>query len=158
MTGKSYVQNQDNNTNVVRKVTFSDDSIASGNHTHGLEKHHNLLVTKSPNPKEDAEYSMDKAPIIVQIMYQLNQEVIMNGTSFGQQFILQVGLKRYGKAGYDAAVSELEQLYKRSCFTPISIGDLSQTEKDKAMKALMLLTEKRDGSKKRTPSIQWQTD
>ena len=91
---------------------------------------------------------MERAPVIAQVMYHLHQEALIYGTSFGQQYILQVGLKRFGDDGYNAAIQELEQLYKRSCFTPIGIGELSEQEKTKAMRALMLLTEKRDGTKK----------
>ena len=60
---------------------------------------------------------MNKAAVIAHVMYNLNQEALIHGTSFGQQYILQVGLKHFGDAGYKAAVKELEQMYKRNCFT-----------------------------------------
>ena len=110
--------------------------------------YHNLLIKSSPNPKEDVEYASSRASMIARVMYNLNQEARVYGTSFGQQYILQVGLKHFGEAGYTAAVKEMEQMYKRHCFTPISIGELTKHEKEKAMKGLMLLTEKKDGSKK----------
>ena len=148
MSGKSYIQ-EHNNENDTRKVTFCDTNKDYTMKTNmGLEKHHNLMITTSPNPSEDSEYTLEKAPVIAHVMYTLHQEAIMFGTSFGQQYILQVGLKRFGDEGYNAAVQELEQLYKRSCFSPIGVGELSKVEKAKAMKALMLLTEKKDGTKK----------
>jgi hypothetical protein len=65
---------------------------------------------------------------------------------FAQQYILQKGLKKFGQKGSDAATKELKQLHDRVCFEPISVADMSQSEIRKSMEALMLLTEKRDGT------------
>ena len=130
MTGKSYVQDK-NDENDNKKVTFCDTNVDYTMKTNmGLEKHHNLMITTSPNPSEDAEYTVEKAPIIAHVMYTLHQDAITFGTSFGQQYILQVGLKRFGNEGYNAAIQELERLCKLSCFSPISIGELSKMEKE----------------------------
>ena len=40
---------------------------------------------------------------------------------------------------------EMEQLHKRTCFTPISIKDLSKEEKKQAQRALCFVTQKNDG-------------
>jgi hypothetical protein len=45
-------------------------------------------------------------------------------------------------------MSELKQLHERVCFTPINVSELTPSERKKAMMALMLLTEKRDGAVK----------
>ena len=66
--------------------------------------------------------------------------------SFGQQHILQKGLKLFQERGYNAAVKELDQLHSRTCFVPLKIQSLSETEKRHVMPVLMFLTEKRDGS------------
>jgi regulator of RNase E activity RraB len=63
-----------------------------------------------------------------------------------QQYILQKGLKKFAQKGSDAATKELKQLHDRVCFEPISVADMSQSEIQKSMEALMLLTEKRDGT------------
>ena len=42
-------------------------------------------------------------------------------------------------------MKELDQLVKRSSWTPISIKDLKESEKKKAVDAMMLLAEKNDG-------------
>jgi hypothetical protein len=70
------------------------------------------------------------------------------GLSFGQQYFLQKGLKVVGPRGKQAIKKELDQLVKRDCFTPVWIGDMSDTEWKKAMEALVFLTEKRDGTVK----------
>ena len=64
--------------------------------------------------------------------------------TFSQQYILQKGLKVFGKRGEKGAHKELEQLHKRTCFSPVSVKEMSPAEKEKAMNALMFLTKKRD--------------
>ena len=58
------------------------------------------------------------------------------------------GLKKFGQRGEDATIKELEQLHKRTCFTPIHVNKMSADEKKKAQDALLFLTEKRDKSVK----------
>jgi hypothetical protein len=50
--------------------------------------------------------------------------------------------------GSDAITKELDQLHKRNCFALIDVSKLTVGGKKKAQHALMLLTEKRDGSVK----------
>jgi hypothetical protein len=71
---------------------------------------------------------------------------VRGAAHFAQQYILQKGLKKFGQKGSDAATKELKQLHDRVCFEPISVADMSQSEIQKSMEALMLLTEKRDGT------------
>ena len=66
----------------------------------------------------------------------------MLGASFGQQYILQTGLKVFGKEGRDAASKEIDQLHQRSCFQPIEVASLTKEERRKAQDAIMFLTEK----------------
>jgi Reverse transcriptase (RNA-dependent DNA polymerase) len=75
----------------------------------------------------------------------------MHGTvqeqvSFAQQYVLQKGLTKFGQRGSEAVKKELEQLHRRNCFMPMDVSELNNTEKKRAQAALMLLTEKRDGS------------
>ena len=129
MTGQSYAQDNTNFNNG-KKVTFCDDTPDySIKKNTGLEKHHNLMTKDRPISSNDVQYTLERAPIIAMVMYQINQEALLYGTSFGQQYILQTGLKKFGEDGYKAAIQELEQMYKRSCFTPIGIGELTQMEK-----------------------------
>jgi len=55
-------------------------------------------------------------------------------------------LKLFGQQGHQAARKELEQLDARNCFGPVSVSEMIPEECRKAMVALMLLTEKRDGT------------
>ena len=62
--------------------------------------------------------------------------------------MLKKGLLKFGDKGKAASVKELDQLHRRNCFTPLMVSELSQTERKKAMEALMFLSEKRDGTVK----------
>ena len=52
----------------------------------------------------------------------------------------------FGERGKQAAIKEWDQLHRRKCFVPIDVSLLTKQEKERAQQALMLLTEKRDGS------------
>jgi hypothetical protein len=111
-----------------------------------LEHCHNLITQVSPNPKEDVAYNPQTAMVIARTMVEINAKATAEGACYAQQYILQKGLKVFGKKGSEAATKELDQLHQRNAFTPIEIAKLSPEEKRKAMDALMFLTEKRDGT------------
>ena len=68
------------------------------------------------------------------------------GASFGQQYILQKVLKKFGDHGSKSAAKEIDQLHQRNCFTPIDVEELTPQEKHKSTEYLMILNEKRDKS------------
>ena len=109
-----------------------------------VESKHNLYTQSSPNPHSDVEYARDHALLIAKAMVDFYHKGTTNTWSFGQQHILQKGLKMFKEKGHAAAMKELDQLHKRMCFTPVDINDLTTSEKKKAMEAMMLLTEKKD--------------
>ena len=80
--------------------------------------------------------------IIANVMVDIRNKTMESGASFAQQYPLKKGLKVFGEAGKVAALKEVDQLYKRSCFTPINVKDLSNRERRKAQVAIMLLTKK----------------
>ena len=86
-------------------------------------------------------------------MVDFNYKGTTNKWSFGQQHILQKGLKLFKNKGCDAAIEELDQLHRRMRFTPVDVNDLTRNEKKKAMEALMLMTEK----KIRQLKVEWFT-
>ena len=92
------------------------------------------------------EYKAEDSLLMARLIGDLSYQANTNETCFVQQYMLQKGLKVYGERGKEAAVQELTQLYKRNCFTPIAIKDLTQKEREKAQQALMFITEKKDGS------------
>jgi hypothetical protein len=68
--------------------------------------------------------------------------------SFAQQYILQKGLKVFGRNGHKASMKEIDQLHKRTCFAPLKVKEMKLFKRKKAQIALMFLTEKRDKSVK----------
>ena len=56
------------------------------------------------------------------------------------------GRKKFGHDADKAALKELDQLHKCSCFTQIGLSALTPEERKKAQAALMLITEKHDGT------------
>ena len=99
---------------------------------------------------ENVAYDPNLAQIIGQIMVDINGSITRRGLdiveSFAQQYIIEKGLKKFGNKGEQAAYKEMEQLHKRTCFTPILVKDMTASEKEKAQLALCYLTEKRDGT------------
>jgi len=91
-------------------------------------------------------YSEDCAFLIAKFMLQINEKITTTGICFGQQFILHRGLKKFGIRGNDAASKELKQLLDRKCFTLRNISEITPSERRKARDALILLTEKKDGT------------
>ena len=83
------------------------------------------------------------------------------GSQYGQQYILQKGIKKFKEKGEEAILKEIKQLHDRKCFQPIKVQDITEAERRKAQVALTYLTEKRDGTiKARTvyngkPTREW---
>ena len=77
---------------------------------------------------EEIEYNVNLAQIIGQIMVDINSAITTRGLdiveSFAQQYMLDAGLKKFGNKGEQATYKEIEQLHKRTCFTPVSIKDI----------------------------------
>ena len=113
------------------------------------ESHYNLKITQPKNKKKGREYTMTEALILIQFVQHLESPSgKKNGLSFGQQYMLQKGLKVFGESGKTAAMSEIRQQHDRKCFAPRSISEMTESERKKAQEALMFLTEKRSGEKK----------
>ena len=118
-----------------------------------LEKMHNLCFSQTNDndasvetPSTEDFYTPQSALLIARTIADINMKVQIVGASFGQQYILPKGLKKFGKQGRDATHKELDQLHRRACFTPIDVSQMTPSEKKKAQQAIVLLTEKRDGT------------
>ena len=137
------------------QVTFEDEKWAA------LEQCHNIIVDEKT--VETEEYTPQEAVVLARNIVDINKQVTIHGACFVQQYTLQKGLKIFKKKGRNAAVKEVDQLHRRIAFTPISIAELTPEEKRKAQKALMFLSQKRDGSLKGRcvyngkPTRQWLT-
>ena len=112
---KPDVLTYNNNQIKVKTLKFADEQIQL------LEMSHNLNTNVSPNPDENVEYSSELALVIARVMSDINAMATAQGASFGQQYILQKGLKMFGKRGKDATKKELDQLHQRVSFE-MSIG------------------------------------
>ena len=62
------------------------------------------------------------------------------------QMNIKEGLLTFGENGNDAILKELRQLHQKNALLPISKENLSYTERKKALRYLMFLKEKRDGT------------
>jgi hypothetical protein len=133
MTGKPYAQQK-------IQVTFKADEEGH------LEYCHNLVVQTKPDPSQSKEYNPQDAMLLARLIYDLNNKVAREGALFAQQYLLNKGLKVFGQKGHDASMKEMDQLHRRSCFTPASIKKMIQAERKKLQVALMFLGEKRDGT------------
>ena len=103
-----------------------------------------MATQVSPNPEKDLLYEDHEAVLLAQLMMQLSQK-IKTGAQFSQQYSLENGLKKFRDNGWKAAQQEMEQVHVRTCFTPQSVKEMTESERKKAMHALMLLTQKCDG-------------
>ena len=113
------------------------------------------------DPPNTLTYDDGTSILIACLINEINRKAIKKCASFAQQLFLDKGLKKFGGRGHEAVHKELDQLHKRNCFTPREVSTLSNSEKSKAMRALMHLTEKRDGTIKARlcyngkPTRQW---
>ena len=134
MKGKSYLQEER-----TTQETYKDDVMQ-------LEYCHNLIAQVHPNPVDDVKYAMLHAMLFTCVMNELSSKITRQGASFAQQHLLHKGLKVFGRKGHEASAKEINQLYWRNCFSPISVASMTTRERRKAMTALMFLTEKRDST------------
>ena len=92
------------------------------------------------------EYARDHTLLVAKAMIDYYHKGTTNKWSFGQQYILQKGLKMFIDKGHDAAMKELDQLHQRMCLIPVDVNDLNTSNEKKAIDAMMLLAEKKDKS------------
>ncbi len=129
-------------------LTYGAGHTQTETQLHQLEKKHLLLNQVSMNPEMDEEYDDAMAPVIAFIIDDINNRASADGASFAQQHLLHEGLKLFGEEGEKATIKEADQLHRRTCFKGIRISDMTREESMRAVRALMLLTPKRDGTVK----------
>ncbi|MEE3584770.1 hypothetical protein, partial [Pseudomonas aeruginosa] len=62
-----------------------------------------------PDQEQVIEYGSEKAMLIARLIQDITMNVNEHGASFAQQYILQKGLKVFGKKGHDASMKEMDQ-------------------------------------------------
>ena len=117
-----------------KQVSFSDDAILQS-----VEQCHAILCDKTTKTKK---YNCVVAPVIACIITDINEQASAQGVSFSQQYMVQKGIKKFGTAGSQAAVKELDQLLERNCFMPIDVSTMTAVEKLKSVNSLLFLMEK----------------
>lgn len=148
--GKSYLQaakvkSIDGNANArltesKKTIKFADDKDVMK-----MEMQHNLFQQTKVEDDICHEYNPTTGRVIARTIEEFRRGVKEKGVSFAQQYLLNKGLKKFGDRGAKAATAEMDQLYKRNCFEPILVKDLTPGERRKAQNAIMFLSEKRDG-------------
>ena len=118
----------------------------------------NHLVTQEKT--KIVEYDPSIARVIVMTMSKINNGILKSGRqrwrnmkttrqntvkSFVETYTLKRGLKKFGQKARDAALKEVGQLHGRTCFVPIDIEALTESERRKAMESFLFLVEKKDG-------------
>ena len=94
--------------------------------------------------REGVEYDNFDAMVLARLMEDLDHKY-RSERNFSQQYTLNKGLKKFGKAGEEAAKKEMQQLHDRGCWTPVNISEMMAEEKRKAQRALAYLTQKKSG-------------
>jgi hypothetical protein len=116
-----------------------EEAEAKMNQKYGPRKHSRSLRNRKP-PNYAPRYDPDNFDTS---MAQFEQPMGM--LFMTEQMSLKRGLKRFGKAGADAVVSEMKQLEIRKVFKPTNASDLTRVQKKAALEYLMYLKQKRCG-------------
>ena len=104
------------------------------------------------NKDQAKNYDEEEALLFGLVMCHYNNKMLgMNDKEdyiFIQTYRLKQGIENFGDQGKQTERKEIKQLHGRVVFEPIHVNDLTKDEHKKAMKSLIFLTEKRDGSVK----------
>ena len=108
-----------------------------------VERCHNIITQSK---KSEIIYEDYEAMILCHIMQMISESVEGQETSLAQQYVLEKGLKIFKEKGEKSVHKEMKQLDDRTCYLPLMVQDMTTGEKMKAQDAIVLLTEKRDGT------------
>jgi chemotaxis protein histidine kinase CheA len=98
MSGKSYAQNDKKK----RKVSFVEVKLKQ------LEYCHNLVAQVKPDKEKVFDYGSNQAMLIARFIQDITKNVNEHGASLAQQYMLQKGLKVFGKKGHSALMKEID--------------------------------------------------
>jgi hypothetical protein len=108
MSGKLYMQNNKKK----RKASFAEDKLRQ------LEYCHNLVAQVKPDEEKIIEYGSNEPMLVARFIQDIMMNVNKHRASFAQQYMLQKGLKVFGKNEHEAPMKEIDPLHKRMCFAP----------------------------------------
>jgi hypothetical protein len=89
------------------------------------------------------KYGSSQAMLIAQFIQDITLNISEHGASFAQQYVLQKGLKVFGKKGHDASMKEINQLHRTTCFAPLKVKNMKPSKRRKVHMAFMFLIEKK---------------
>jgi hypothetical protein len=138
-------------------VSLEADDLDGENEAHpGVRRTPRVLVPNQryqhlqASESNTEEYSTESAHLIAAAISHFNAALAgmndIQACSFLQTYSLKQGIKKFGEKGVAAANKELRQLHDRVVFEPISIDEMTQLERKRAMESLIFLNEKRDGT------------
>ena len=137
--------------NITTEMNTSQLAIQEESEEHGQEATENVPTHG---------YNLRKRPTKCREMISMTQTGLMTGVGGKSATIhpkvhahiiltqvnVKQGLIKYGNKGSEAVLKELQQLHNTKALLPVKKDDLSYDEKRKALKYLMFLKEKRDGT------------
>ena len=91
------------------------------------------LITSGKEPA--IECKDGEAFVMAQIMH-----------SFAETYSLKAGLKKFKEKGRASVLKEMSQLHNRRCWIPRKLEKLTPSQIKRAMRSVIFLTEKRDGT------------
>jgi len=93
-----------------------------------------------PRPKNKVQFTLAQSDEQLMTLPKTHAHVMVT------QLNIKDGLKAFGNKGDEAILKEIKQLHTRQALMPHSRNDLSYEERKKALRYLMFLKEKRDGT------------
>ena len=93
-----------------------------------------------PRPKNRVQFALTQSHKQSMTLPKTHAHVMMT------QLNINYGLKAFGNKGDEAILKEIRQLHTRQALMPRGRNDLSYKERKKALRYLMFLKEKRDGT------------
>jgi hypothetical protein len=132
-------------------VTIGDINITSEMNASNREAEIEQTEDDRTNTRTNERYNLRPRPNKVQFtLAQSTEQTITLPKTHAHIMMTQLnvkdGLKAYGSKGDEAILKEIKQLHTRQALKPCSRDDMSQEERKRALRYLMFLKEKRDGT------------
>ncbi|CAB9523732.1 expressed unknown protein (Partial), partial [Seminavis robusta] len=96
-----------------------------------IEDCHNITEQQCPRKGSVREYDEIEGMVMAQYINELNDRFQQGkyGHSYGQQYLLDEGLKVFGERGYKAAMKEIGQLHDRVAFAPRDPATMTEEQR-----------------------------
>jgi hypothetical protein len=124
------------------KVSFDNKSYLDGQYKGGT-----IHITVDSGHDTDHPSPINPDPLMhvleIAMLHYTNPKA--RAVAFAQSYSLKAGLKKFGKVGETAAVTELTQLHTYETYHPVHAKLLSPAEQKQALSSLMNIVKKRDG-------------